>query len=66
MLGTTLLQVRDNLNCRYDEVPDNTMLHPIIFARKSLSSAEWQYSNIEREVLGTLHGLEKFHHYCFA
>ena len=30
------------------------------------SSAECQYSNIERQALGTLHGLEKFHHYCFA
>ena len=24
------------------------------------------YSSIEREVLDTLYGLEKFHHYCFA
>ena len=24
------------------------------------------YSNIEREVLVILHGLNKFHHYCFA
>ena len=25
-----------------------------------------RYSNIEREALGILHGLEKFHHYYFA
>ena len=31
-----------------------------------MSRAEWQYSNIEWEVLGILHGLEKFHHHCFA
>ena len=24
------------------------------------------YSNIEGEAFGILHGLEKFHHYCFA
>ena len=28
--------------------------------------AKWRYSNIECEVLGILHGLEKFHHYCFG
>ena len=24
------------------------------------------YSNIGREALGVIYGLEKFHHYCFA
>ena len=33
---------------------------------KSLTSAETHYSNIEREVLGMLHGPEISHHYCFA
>ena len=47
-------------------VPDNTKLCPIAFASKCLTDAECRYSNIEREVLGILHGLEKFHHYCFA
>ena len=28
--------------------------------------AEQRYSNIEHEALGILHGLEKFHHYCFG
>ena len=28
--------------------------------------AEHRYSNIKREALGILHGLKKFHHYCFA
>ena len=46
--------------------PDNTILHPIAFAGKSLTGAEQRYSNIERKALGILHGLEKFHHYCFG
>ena len=47
-------------------MPDNTILRPITFTSKSLMSTEQRYSNIEREALGTQHGLEKFHHYCFA
>ena len=47
-------------------VPDNTILHPIPFASKSLMDAEHRYSNMEREALGILHGLETYHHYCFA
>ena len=39
-LGTTLLQVRDDLNCRYGEAPDNAMLLPIAFSSKSLSRTE--------------------------
>ena len=46
--------------------PDNTILCPIAFASKSLTGTDWGYSNIKREVLGILHGLEKFHHYCFG
>ena len=45
---------------------NNKILHPIAFASKSLTGAEWRYSNIEQEALGILHGLEKFHHYCFS
>ena len=47
--------------------PDNTILCPIAFATQSLTGAEQRYNNIECEVLGILlHGLEKFHHYCFG
>ena len=35
--GPGLLQIRDDMNCRYYEVPDNAALHPIAFTRKSLS-----------------------------
>ena len=39
-LGAALLQLRDNMNCPKDTAPDNTILHPIVFASKSLTGAE--------------------------
>ena len=65
-LGAVLLQTRNGTSCQRDKVPNNNILRPITFARKSLSSAERRYGNIEKEALGILHGLEKFHHYCFV
>ena len=44
----------------------NTALWPIVFTSKSVSGTELQYGNIEWNALGILHGLEKFHHYCFT
>ena len=46
--------------------PNNNILQPIVFASKSISSAKKRYSNIEKEELGILHGLEKLHHYCLV
>ena len=65
-LGAALLQLKDNTNCPKDTAPDNTILCPIVFASKSLTGAEQRYSNIKCKALGILHGLEKFHHYCFG
>ena len=65
-LGAALLQMHEGTACQKDIEPDNTTLHPIEFASKSLTGAECRYSNIERKALGILHGLKKFHHYCFA
>ena len=65
-LGAALLQTWEGTTCQKDMVPDNTILHPIAFASKSLTGAEHRYSNIKREALDILHGLKKFHHYCFA
>jgi transposase InsO family protein len=39
---------------------------PIAYASKSLSDAESRYSNIEREMLGIVFGLERFHHYVYG
>ena len=65
-LGAALLQLCDNTACQKGMAPDNTNLCPIAFASKSVTGAEWRYSNIKGGALGILHGLEKFHHYCFG
>ena len=65
-LGAALLLTQEGTTCQKDMVSDNTILHPIAFGSKSLRGAECRYSNIEREALGILHGVEEFHHYCFA
>jgi len=39
---------------------------PVAFASKALSETEYRYSNIEREMLGIVFGLERFHHYVFG
>ena len=46
-LSATLLQTRDGTTCPEDSAPDNTILQPIAFMSKSLTSAECRYSNIE-------------------
>ena len=56
----------EGTTCQKDIVPDNSSLCPTAIASKSLTGAEHRYSNIERKALGIIHGLEKFHHYCFA
>ena len=65
-LGAGLPQARDGLQSPQDEMLDNTVLWPEAFKRKNLTCAETKYRNIERETLGILHGLEKFHHHCLA
>ena len=44
-LGASLLQTRDGMTCPKDTAPDNTILRPIAFASKSLTSAEQRYSS---------------------
>ena len=65
-LGAALLQMRDNTTCQTHMAPDNTILCPITFVSKSLTGMECRYSNIKCKALGILHGLDKFHHYCFG
>jgi len=39
---------------------------PVAFASKALTETEQRYSNIQREMLGVIFGLERFHHYVFG
>ena len=41
-----------------DKAPENSVVCPTAFTSKGLTSAETHYGNIEREALGTLHGLD--------
>ena len=65
-LSVSLLQTRNGISCPRDMAPDNNILQPIAFASKILPSVKKRYSNMEREALGIVHGLENFHHYCFV
>ena len=65
-LEAGLLQVKVGMNYGQDKFQDNTALCTIAFASKSLFNMKQQYSNIQWEAFGILHGLEKFHHYCFT
>ena len=61
-LEASLLHLRDGKWLPKDEVPDNTAPWQIPFASNNLTTAETQYSNIEKEVLGIFHNLKKFYH----
>ena len=39
---------------------------PVIYASRTLTETEQRYSNIERELLGVVFALERFHHYVYG
>ena len=47
-LGASLLQARGRMQFPRNEAPNNSAQQPIVFASKSLMSAETHYSNIEK------------------
>ena len=61
-LGVALLQLCNNTVCQKGVAPNNINLCRIAFTSKSLTGAEWRYSNIEHQALGILCGIEKFCH----
>ena len=65
-LRAGLLQVRNGMTCGSDKGPNNATQPLIAFVSKSLLITQCYCNNMECEALGMLHGLEKFHHSCFA
>ena len=45
---------------------DDGSEHPIEFASRTLSNAERNYSNLEREALALVFGVKKFHQYIYG
>ena len=45
---------------------DRSSLYLIAFGSKTLTSTETRYANIERELLGVVGALEKFHYFTFG
>ena len=56
-IGMALLQSEEN---------DRNSLYPIAYGSKMLKSAETRHANIERELLGVVGDLEKFHYFTFS
>ena len=56
-IGMALLQSENN---------ERSSLYPIAYGSKTLTSAETRYVNIERELLGVVGALEKFHYFTFG
>ena len=56
-IGMALMQSESN---------DRESLYPIAYGSKTLTDAETRCTNIEREFLGIVGGLEEFHHFKFG
>ena len=64
-IGVVLLQPLDSY-FKLDENNIPTRLMPVAFASKTLTSAERNYANIERELLGVVFGVLHFKHFTFG
>ena len=64
-IGAVLLQPdSDRVESDKNGIPCN--LRPVAYASKSLTEAERQYANIERELLAVLFSVEHFKHFVYA
>ena len=64
-IGVVLLQPLDK-NYTLDEHDIPNSLVPVAFASKTLTDAEHNYANIERELLGVVFGVTHFKHFTFG
>ena len=65
-LGAALLQARNDMRCPRDKAPNKRHTQTHCLASKASQVQKKRCSNIERQTLGILHRLVKFHHSCFA
>ena len=57
------------LDARVEDSENKPIPHdlmPVAYGSKTLTDAESQYANIERELLGVVAGVEKFHTFCYG
>ena len=58
-------QVETQMNAYKNiQIPDDLL--PVAYASKTLTDAETRYANIERELLGVVARVEKFHTFCYG
>ena len=50
----------------HSENNEHSSLYPIAYGSKTLTAAETRYANTERELLGVVGALEKFHYFTFG
>lgn len=54
------------IGCVLSHLMENGSERPIAFASRSLTSAERNYAQIDREALSLVWGIKKFHHYLYG
>ena len=64
--GVPLLKTRSDTSCPRDKSTRQQHVQTHCICKGELVNAERKYNNNERETLGILPGLRKFHHYCFV
>ena len=51
-------------DCEKTTIPNDLL--PVAYGSKTLTDAEGRYANIERELVGVVASMEKFHIFCYG